>query len=251
MRRILKDNCNTCLLSFLTECFSNFLTFQMSKIFLSTFFGFIVFPHRKNAINPSIAWIVKQVYAGLNFFNTILAKAFLSLTWFKEDGKKISHATPELLQIGFFSHINGFGIPMNINEVNHSNHPIKKFETWKDNTPDLSYSKWIAFLRDSSPKGFPWHAKWFLVKFIRKHHNYKVDVHLIDLGWNECLLQKLVWLQDELEGKEKIYHASTHYIRWNQISVIPEVTVKPINRAEIKRLKRKEKQAKKCAIRLA
>lgn len=112
VRKILQDNCNTCPFSFLDECFNNTTSFQMSRIFLLAFFGLVIFPHHKNAINPSIAWIVQQVCAGRNFANTILAETFLSLARFKENKGKVFHAPSELLQIWCLYHIKGFGIIM-------------------------------------------------------------------------------------------------------------------------------------------
>lgn len=105
MRRVLKDNCNACSLSFLTKCFSNSSTL-MSRIFLLAFFVFIVFPYHKNAIIFLIAWVVKQLYVGMNFVNLVFAETFLSFTRLIENGEKIFHIPLEILQIWYFSHIN-------------------------------------------------------------------------------------------------------------------------------------------------
>lgn len=73
VRNFLKSNRNDCLFSFL-ECLKNSTSFQISRIFLLAFFGFVIFLHCKNSISPSIAWIVQQVCAGRNFFNAILVE---------------------------------------------------------------------------------------------------------------------------------------------------------------------------------
>lgn len=48
---------------------------------------------------------------------------------------------------------------MGQHESSESDHPIAKFETLTDRTPNLSYSKWIIFLKNLSPKSFLWQAR--------------------------------------------------------------------------------------------
>lgn len=129
MKRVFKYNCNACPLSFLTRCSSNAPTFQMSRILLLAFFRFVFFSCRKNVINPSIAWVVRQVCIGMYFVNTILAEIFLSLTWFKQNEEKTFHALAELLQIWFFSHIKGFGIHMVYIRLMNIIIPLQNLET--------------------------------------------------------------------------------------------------------------------------
>ncbi|KAI6704323.1 hypothetical protein NL676_007285 [Syzygium grande] len=70
------------------------------------------------------------------------------------------------------------------------------------------------------------------------------NVHRIEKAWNECCKEKLVWPEDELERKEKIYYASTSYIHRHQIPadlllVMAKVAAKLTREAKIKHLKRK------------
>ncbi|XP_030439868.2 uncharacterized protein LOC115661802 [Syzygium oleosum] len=167
IRKILKGHRNTCPFSFLDECFQNGTSFQMRRIFLLAFFGFILFPHCKNAINPLIAKLVGQVCGGMNFVNALLAETFLSLSRFKENGDKIFRASPELLQIWFLSHLKGFGGLMIIREVSNSDHPIMRFENKQKHAPDYHYSNWLAFFKNPKSKCFLWHAKWFQVREAR------------------------------------------------------------------------------------
>ena len=55
VRKVVKANCYACPFSFLAECFSNQPMAQKSRIFILAFVGLVIFPHRNNAINPSIA----------------------------------------------------------------------------------------------------------------------------------------------------------------------------------------------------
>lgn len=167
VRKVLKAHRNTCHLSFLKECFENGNSFQMRRVFLLAFFGFILFPHCKNAINPLMAHLVEQVLGGKNFVNTIMAETFLSLTRFKGSGDRTFHSSPELLQIWFLSHIKGFGGSMTIHDVDNSNHPIMRFENNQKHAPDYHYSRWLAFMKKPTSKGFLWHAKWFQVRVAR------------------------------------------------------------------------------------
>lgn len=57
--RVVKANCYTCPFSFLAKCFSN-ESMTQSRLFLLAFFGLITSPHRKNAIDPFITWVVKN-----------------------------------------------------------------------------------------------------------------------------------------------------------------------------------------------
>ena len=97
--KVLKANRGTCPFSFLSQCFDKATSFQKGRIFLLAFFGFVIFPHCKNACNPSIAWLVQQVCLEKNFVNTILVKIFISLTKFKQHIDKTFHTPFELLQI--------------------------------------------------------------------------------------------------------------------------------------------------------
>ncbi|KAL3745967.1 hypothetical protein ACJRO7_014981 [Eucalyptus globulus] len=167
IRKVLKAHHNACPLSFLKECFEKGTSFQMRRIFLLAFFGFIVFPYYKNAINPLIAQLVRQVLEGKNFVSTVLTETFLSLTRFKGGGDKTLHSSPKLLQIWFLSHIKGFGGLMTIHDVSNSNHPIMRFENNQKHAPDYHYSRWLAFMKKPTSKGFLWHAKWFQVRVAR------------------------------------------------------------------------------------
>ncbi|KAL3718684.1 hypothetical protein ACJRO7_003755 [Eucalyptus globulus] len=181
IKRVLKDNCHACPFSFLDQSFVNADTLLKSKIFLLAFFGFIVFPLRKGAINPSVTWVVKQVCAGISFVNTILAETFLSLTRFKENEDKTFRAPIELLQIWFFSHMSRIDIRMKIINLTDSHHPIEVFKNHQDRTPNLSFSKWVKLLKNPSTKIFLWHAKWFQVSKARLSHGDNEPIPLLGI----------------------------------------------------------------------
>lgn len=159
VRKVLKANRKTCPFSFLNELFQNAPSFQKNRIFLLAFFGFVLFPHCRNAINPSMAWVVREVCMGKGFVNAVLTETFLSLTRFKENKNKTFHAPPELLQIWFFSHVKGFGSLMTVNDISDSHHPLLKFKDRKTFAPDYHYSEWLAFMTNPGPEDFQWHAK--------------------------------------------------------------------------------------------
>jgi len=98
VRKIVKANCFACPFLFLERLFCKFMI-SKARIFMLAFFGLSVFPYRRNAINPSLSWVVNRVCDGLNYVNMVLAKTFLSLNRFKQNEKKIMRALPELLQI--------------------------------------------------------------------------------------------------------------------------------------------------------
>ncbi|KAL3740080.1 hypothetical protein ACJRO7_021369 [Eucalyptus globulus] len=181
IKRVLKDNCLACPFSFLDQIFASANTLLKSRIFLLAFFGLVIFPLRKGAINPSIAWVVKQVCARISFVNTILAETFLSLTRFKEDEDKTFRAPIELLQIWFFSHMSKINIRMNIINVTDVHHPIEVFKNHQDRTPNLSYSKWVKLLKNPNTKIFLWHAKWFKVSKARLSHGNDEPIPLLGI----------------------------------------------------------------------
>ncbi|XP_056174641.1 uncharacterized protein LOC115667685 [Syzygium oleosum] len=165
--KVLKANRGTCPFSFLSQCFEKATSFQKGKIFLLAFFGFMIFPHCKNACSPSIAWLVQQVCLEKNFGNTILVETFISLIKFKQHVDKTFHAPLELLQIWFLSHIKGCGDLLTISELSDSSHPILSYKEKQGNTPDYHYSEWIIFMKNARPQGFYWHANWFKVEEAR------------------------------------------------------------------------------------
>lgn len=146
------------------------------------FFGLIVFPYRKNAINPSISWVVNRVCDGLNYVNMVLAETFLSLTHFKQNVENTMHALPELLQIWFFSHIREFGHLMKQFKINDFRHPIQKFVVIERFSPNKQYAYWINFLKDPNPKAFLWHTKWFRVEEARFSHKHDEPIPLLGLS---------------------------------------------------------------------
>ena len=155
---------------------------QKAKIFILAFIGCVLFPHRRNSINPSIAYLVKQICTGLSYVNTVLAETFLSLNRFKQNDDKIMRAAPEILQIWFLSHLRGFGHLMQLFEIDHLTHPIQRFEVLKNNSPDKDYATWINFLKDPDPKAFLWHAKWFHEGQVRYAHQFHNPVPLLGLS---------------------------------------------------------------------
>jgi len=181
IKRVLKDNCLACPFSFLDRSFASANTLLKSKIFLLAFFGFIIFPLRKYAINPAVAWVVKQVCARISFVNTILAETFLSLTRFKENEDKTFRAPIELLQIWFFSHMSKINIRMNIINITNSHHPIEVFKNHQNRTPNLSYSKWVKLLKNPNTKIFLWHDKWFQVSKARLFHGDDEPIPLLGI----------------------------------------------------------------------
>ena len=131
------------------------------KSFIFAFVGCVIFPYRRNLINPSIAYVAKQIYIGLGYVNSILVEIFLSLNRFKQNDDKIMRAAPEILQIWFLSHLRGFGHLMQLIESDDFMHPIQRFEVLKNNSPDKDYATWVNFLKNPDPKAFLWHTKWF------------------------------------------------------------------------------------------
>lgn len=182
VRKVVKANCYACPFSFLAKCFANQPMISKARIFILAFFGLIVFPYRKNAINPSISWVVSQVCDGLNYVNMILAETFLSLNHFKQNEERTMRALPELLQIWFFSHIKGFGHLMKQFNIDDFRHPIQKFEVLEHFSPNKQYSCWIIFLKNANPEAFLWHAKWFHVEEARFSHKYDEPIPLLGLS---------------------------------------------------------------------
>lgn len=154
---------------------------QKGRIFILAFFGLIIFPHRRNAINPSIAWVVRQACAGMNFINMILAETFLSLNRFKQNGEKVMNASPELLQIWFLSHMKEFGHFMRRGEIDDSSYPIKRFSILEKKYTGKSFSDWVTFLKNPDLKGFLWYAKWFHVSVARFSHKTDNPIPLMGI----------------------------------------------------------------------
>lgn len=182
VREIVQANNNAFPLSSLTECFEKQSMTQKAKIFLLAFFGFIIFPHRKNAIDPSITWVINQVIFGAGYVNMVLAETFLSLNRFKDQKEKIMRAAPEILQMWFFSHIKGFGHLMQIFEINEFKHPLQKFQILEKYSPNEEYSRWINLLKNPVPETFLWRAKWFIAGEARFALDYYNPIPLLGLS---------------------------------------------------------------------
>lgn len=99
---------------------------QPSRVFLLAFFGLVAFPHARDAMNPSVAHLVRQVCSGINFTNMILAETFLSLTQFKKNKGGSFHA-PVALEILFLSHIKKFIVNTDLHEISDHTFPIEIF----------------------------------------------------------------------------------------------------------------------------
>lgn len=167
MIQILEDNHKTCPLEFMNACFQNQPMTQKSEIFLLAFFGLIIFPHQRNAITPKMAWIVDQILSGGNYVNMILTETFLSFNRFKDNSEKIMRASPEILQVWFFSHLSESRDFMRSSETNAFENPLQKFMVLGPYIPNQSCLNWVNFLRDAAPEAFQWCAGWFHEKRAR------------------------------------------------------------------------------------
>lgn len=181
MRQILEGNNNTCPLEFMNACFQNQPMTQKSEIFLLGFFGFIIFPHQRNVISPKMAWIVDQILRGQNYVNMILTETFLSFNRFKDNTEKIMRASPEILQVWFFSHLSEFQGFMRSSGMNDFENPLQKFMVLGPYIPNQSCLNWINFLRDPAPEAFQWCAGWFYEKRARFAFKHRHPIPLLGL----------------------------------------------------------------------
>lgn len=298
VRKVVKAICFACPFSFLKGCFASQSMVSKTRIFMLAFFELIVFPYRRNTIDPSISWVVNCVCDGLNYVNMVLAKTFLSSNRFKQNEEKTIRALHELLQIWFFSHIRGFGHLMKQFKIDDFRHPIQKFAVLERFSPNKQYARWINFLKNPNSKAFLRHTKWFRVeearfshkhdkpillmglsgatsyypyrvarqyqalhevppplktemfqvRFIRTYYNYFNEIQMIIAAWNGCHPKKIL-VSKRLKGEEEVHHASAFYIQQHWIPValrpvVPDVTEKPTQRAQIEHLKRKVEMIK-------
>ncbi|XP_056166865.1 uncharacterized protein LOC130138018 [Syzygium oleosum] len=186
IEKVLKGNCQACPLSFLIECFENNSVLMRSKIFILVFFGLIIFPFRQNAIDPVIAWMVKQICGGVSFINTILAETFISLTRFKKGKDRTFRAPIELLQIWLFSHLSKFGKNMTVFEMGMTDNPILRFKQIQDQTKSLHYTQWVHLFKDPNSKIFLWQAVWFREVEAQLYHGDQKHVPLMGIYGVTC-----------------------------------------------------------------
>jgi len=89
----------------------------------------------------------------------------------------------------------------------------------------------------------PLKTELFQVRFIRTNYNYFNEIQMIIVSWNECHPEKIL-VPKRLKGEEGVHHASAFYIPQHRILaalhlMVPDVTKKPTQRAQIEHLKRK------------
>ncbi|XP_056170737.1 uncharacterized protein LOC115693551 [Syzygium oleosum] len=187
IEKVLEAHNNSCPLSFLVKHYAYPTKQSMchsSRVFLLAFFGFVVFPHTRDAMNPLVAHLVRQVCCGMNFSNMILAETFLSLTRFKKNKEGSLHVPAALLEIWFLSHIKKFCINMGLHEIGDHTSPIEMF---LQNTKVFSrrtLSKWINFLKNITPRQFLWHVRWPRLHIARLTHQSGNPIPLV--GFTGC-----------------------------------------------------------------